>query len=50
MDNKELDISDYSQDNDLLKLVNLLSDEKGNEYDVVEDVIDFWWNSYKGKI
>ena len=41
MDNEELDISDYSQDNDLLKLVNLLSDEKGNEYDVVEDVIDF---------
>ena len=41
MDNDELDISDYNQDDDLLELTDLLSDKEGDEDDIEEDVIDF---------
>ena len=39
MDNDELAISDYNQNENLLELMNLLSDEENDEDDVEEDVI-----------
>ena len=41
VDNDEIDISYYNQDEDLLKLMNLLSDEEENGDDVQEDIIHF---------
>ena len=39
MDNDELAISDYNQNDNLLELMDLLSDEENDEDDVEEDVI-----------
>ena len=41
MDNDGLDISDYSQDDDLLELIDLLGDEQDYGDDAEEDVLDF---------
>ena len=41
MDNDQLDISDYNQDDHPLELIDLLSDEEDDGGDVEEDVIDF---------
>ena len=41
MDNDGLDISDYSQDDDLLELIDLLGDKQDYGDDAKEDVLDF---------
>ena len=40
MDNDELDISNYNQDDDLWELMDLLNDEEDHGDDEEEDVID----------
>lgn len=40
MDNDELDISNYNQDDDLWELKDLLNDEEDHGDDDEEDVID----------
>lgn len=40
MDNDELDISNYNQDDDLWELMDLLNDEEDYGDDDEEDVID----------
>ena len=41
MDNDQLDVSDYNQDDNPLELMDLFSNEEDYGDDIEEDIIDF---------